>query len=146
MREPFYAGQVFDHEGVRYRIIKGNRCDGDLIIEFSCVGWCRPTIAHNQILTDFKYQVEENNYGNNGKVTRGRGGLYLMESIWRACQNGWRSEAAMTRRQREEKARRELEELEQLEMWDSRMGKNLHDFSQELPGQPGQPGQASQER
>jgi hypothetical protein len=100
MNEPFYAGQEFEYKGIHYRIRSGDRCDGDLVLEFYVTGWHRPAIAHTYILTSFKYQVEENNYGDNGKVKRGLGGWYLLKKIRMACLNGWKAEAEEIVRQR----------------------------------------------
>lgn len=99
----FYAGQTFVHDNVSYRILKGNRCDGDLVIEFMVNGWHRPKIAHTLILENFKFQVEENNYGSNGKIKKGRGGWYLLDSVRSAAMNGWEDDALKIIRQREEK-------------------------------------------
>ncbi len=102
----FLPGQQFSHDGVWYRILAGNRCEGDMIIEFSLDGqdWHRPRISHAQILISFKFSVEENNYGTAGKVKRGRGGWYLLDSIKSACLNGWEAESNRT-----ETDRRKLE-------------------------------------
>jgi len=96
----FYAGQTFNYKSVEYRVIEGNRCDGDLVLEFRVNGWHRPTIAHTMILAAFKHQVEENNYGPSGKISRGQGGQYLLDAITRACKNGWRLEAEVINQQR----------------------------------------------
>lgn len=89
--EGFYAGQEFEFDGVQYRILPGNRCRDDLVLEFRVVGWHRPKIAHTLILCDFKFQVEQNNYGPNGKIQKARGGWYLIDAIKSAChRNGWR--------------------------------------------------------
>ena len=96
----FYAGQQFERDGIEYRVLPGNRCDGDLVIEFKVNGWHRPKIAHTMILTAFKFQVEENNYGQSGKVKSGRGGWYLLEKIKRACLYGWQQEVDAIAQQR----------------------------------------------
>lgn len=103
MREPFYAGQEFEHDGVQYRVLAGRHCEGDLVIQFRVAGWHQPAIAHSLILTDFKFQVEENNYGRNGKIKRGKqGGWYLIEALKSACRpsNGWRIVASRIKNER----------------------------------------------
>lgn len=101
----FEPGLQFVHDRVCYRVVSGDRCEGDMVIEFSLDGvrWHRPSIAHSEILISFKFQVEENNYGANGKVKRGRGGWYLLDSIKSACRNGWEAEAKRIREQRQQK-------------------------------------------
>lgn len=97
----FHAGQEFSYAGVQYRVLQGTRCDGDLVIEFSLPpGWHRPAIAHTLILAEFKYQVEENNYGAEGKVQRGQGGWYLLSAIKEACDFGWAHVAQRVKDQR----------------------------------------------
>lgn len=91
----FEPGAVFEYGGVCYRVRKGNRCDGDMVIEFCVTGWHRPTIAHTLILSEFKFQVDHNNYGPNGKIRRGgRGGWMLIDAIKEACRYGWEGVAA----------------------------------------------------
>jgi hypothetical protein len=87
----FYIGQKFERDGVIYRVRAGNRCEGDMVLEFYLVrsGWHRPTIAHTCILADFKSQVEENNYGQNGRVKKGLGALFLQKRIEEAFTGGW---------------------------------------------------------
>lgn len=106
----FYSGQSFEYASVRYRVRNGNRCEGDLVIEFSTDGgrsWHRPAIAHTLILIDFKYQVEENNYGALGKIKRGGlGGWKLLQAIMAAVSNGWESEAEKIKRERAELQKR----------------------------------------
>ena len=60
----FEVGDQFKHGGVEYRVIEGRNAIGDMIMEFRLPGsdWHRPKIVHSLILTDFKYQVEDNNY------------------------------------------------------------------------------------
>lgn len=91
----FEAGQTFIYDNIHYHILAGNRCPGDLVIEFSVDGynWKRPTITHSLILFCFKWQVEENNYGKEGKIKRGQGGEYLIGSLRRAIKWGWQDEA-----------------------------------------------------
>lgn len=98
----FEAGQFFSYKGVDYRIINGKNGKGDLVIEFRVNGgaWHRPHIAHTMILTSFKFQVEQNNYGENGSVKKGRGGWYLLDKLKRACIHGWKQEAECIEKQR----------------------------------------------
>lgn len=103
----FAPGQEFEHNGVQYRVLAGYRCEGDMVLEFRVVGWHRPTIAHSLIAAEFKFQVEENNYGRNGKIKRGgRGGWMLVDAIKEACKYGWGSVAERIAGQRERAATR----------------------------------------
>lgn len=80
----FFPGLSFAEMGIHFRVSRGNRCEGDMVMDISIDGkkWIRPTISHTFILTEFKYQVEENNYGKDGKIKRGgEGGEYLMRHI-----------------------------------------------------------------
>lgn len=116
----FYAGQEFAHKGVRYRVREGTRCQGDIVLEFCIDGWYRPHIAHTFILAAFKYQVEENNYGKEGKIKRGFGGAYLLDALKRACVNGWQLEAEVIEQQRNK-----IKTIKnpQKEFWDEMWGK-----------------------
>ena len=108
----FYEGMTFQNHNVTYRVRKGNRCDGDLVIEFKVDGWYMPPIAHTYILTNFKFQVEENNYGENGKVKKGRGGWYLLDKIRSAAMHGWQQGADEIIEQREALAAKKTEAAE----------------------------------
>lgn len=107
----FTVGQRFFYDGIEYEILGGNRCDGDMIIRFRLPGgaWCTPTIAHSLILLDFKYQVEENNYGENGKIQRASGGWYLIGAVIRALREvGWQKKAEEIRAEVEKAKRKRL--------------------------------------
>lgn len=95
-KQQFYAGQVFVHDGIEYRILAGNRCAGDLVLEFRQLynGWFRPKIAHTLILVAFKSQVEENNYGPHGEVKPGNGYRYLWWALRSAAMDGWQGAAS----------------------------------------------------
>lgn len=99
----FRAGDEFTFAGVQYRVVRGRRCDGDLILQFRLPGsdWHTPAIAHTLILTALKWQVEENNYGADGKVKHGQGGWYLFDRITDAALNDWRGAADKTTREAE---------------------------------------------
>lgn len=105
----FAVGNNFSDGAFEYRVVAGKNCEGDMIIECRLPGsgWHRPKISHTLILVNFKFQVEENNYGANGKKKRGRGGWYLLEKIRRACLNGWEVEAEEIARQRAELKKRD---------------------------------------
>lgn len=97
----FSVGDQFMKDGIEYRVVAGNRCDGDMVIEWRQIrqGWHRPSLSHTFILTSFKYQVEQNNYGVNGKIKRGKGGRYLLEAVEGACLHGWEHEVLKVERQ-----------------------------------------------
>jgi hypothetical protein len=103
----FAPGQEFERNGVQYRVLSGDRCEGDMVLEFRVAGWHRPTIAHSLIAIEFKFQVEQNNYGPNGKLRKGgRGGWMLIDAIKEACRYGWESVAERILGERERAARR----------------------------------------
>jgi hypothetical protein len=97
----FWPGQEFEHDGVQYRVLVGDRCEDDMVLEFRVAGWHRPKIAHSLIAVEFKFQVEENNYGRHGKIKRGgRGGWMLIDAIKEACRYGWETVAERIAKQR----------------------------------------------
>lgn len=88
MKNDFHVGQTFEHERVLYRVLKGDRCDGDMVIQFSTdagKNWHQPGIAHLLVLTALKFEVEENNYGKHGKIKRAMGGRKLLNALSDAC-------------------------------------------------------------
>jgi len=86
----FKVGDEFEHRGVRYRVLAGDRTVGDMVLEINIgSGWYRPTISHTLILAAFKFQVEENNYPR----PRYRGGYKLIAAITEACKYGWQDVA-----------------------------------------------------
>lgn len=96
----FEPGMQFSRDGIMFRTLPGTRCGNDMVIEISLDGgvhWKRPHISLILILTDFKCQVEENNYGsNNGQVSRGQGAWYLLKRIISAWKDGWEIAADKT--------------------------------------------------
>ena len=111
----FYAGQSFSsHNGrIEYRILAGDRCDGDLVLEFRIDrgNWIMPRIEHTLILATFKGQVEENNY----PQSKGYEGCWrLLKAIGNAvlC-NDWKAEAKKIEGERRAKAERDTWD----EMW-----------------------------
>ena len=96
----FPVGWTLSKDGIHYRVMLGNRCHGDRVIEIKTDGWVRPRIAHTLLMADFKYQVEENNYGSGengspiGKVQCGSGWNYLKWALIDAFHAGWEAVAA----------------------------------------------------
>jgi hypothetical protein len=113
----FIVGMEFEHGGILYRVLKGNRREGDMVLEFRTVqvGWHRPRIAHTMILLDFKYQVEENNY----PKPRYQGGEKLMKAMWYAVLEGWELQAAEIAQERVALVDRELDEANQIQTFES---------------------------
>lgn len=88
----FQVGNKFQYAGLHYRILPGNRCPGDRVIEFSTDGgktWHRPAIAHGIIMYEFKCAVEAHNYPHPSY----RGHYKLMNAYAGAIARGWRSVA-----------------------------------------------------
>lgn len=102
----FRVGDVIRDGVITYRVIQGRHCPGDMVIQFTLDGhnWVTPKISHTLILADFKWQVEENNYGRAGQIMRGKGGQKLLDRINYACRFGWKEAAEITA---EERARKE---------------------------------------
>jgi hypothetical protein len=99
----FVIGSTFEHAGCLYRVLAGNRCAGDKVIEISLDGgssWWRPPIAHGIIMYEFKSEVEENNY----PWPTGRGRYKLKDAYEGAIEQGWRSEAAKIDEERRAKS------------------------------------------
>lgn len=100
----FYAGQTIDRGRLKFRVTKGDRCEGDLVLHFAvkcdrCGAdcWHTPKIELMFISAAFKAQVEENNYGAAGKITAGKGWWKLAEKLSYVLSTGdWEGAAAET--------------------------------------------------
>jgi hypothetical protein len=110
MTERYPIGRTIDIDGWRYRVVAGTRCDGDKVIEFSPPGsssWYRPPISHMVVLFNCKIEVEENNYGKDGKILSASGKRLLYEAILAGMDYGAEEVAKRIQRQREGRGDRE---------------------------------------
>jgi hypothetical protein len=115
VRSEFKIGDTWTVGNIRYRVVAGTRCAGDKVLQFSTgyyddssvLRWCTPPISHTLILVNFKFEVEENNYGANGRVVIGQGGKYLLDRILSSSVLGWRAVADKIAEQVAAKARRD---------------------------------------
>lgn len=83
---------------VEWRVRRGGKAPGDLVVELRSPGWCRVKMAVVCLLADFHYQVEEILYPRaEGKA----GGEYILGALTEACRDsGWAAVAARIERER----------------------------------------------
>lgn len=110
----FPVGWKFTKDGIHYRVVVGERprCEGDRVIDIKTDGWVRPKIEHTLLMADFKYHVEENNYGSGkngspvGGVMRASGWQKLKWALIDTFSAGWETVAARIDREAKDAAER----------------------------------------
>ena len=91
------AGETIRRDGIDFRVERGDKFDGDLVIEWHTQhGWKRISNAVIGILIDFVFENEDARYGREtrapGEPRRGpRGGYKVLDFAQHAAFHGWQS-------------------------------------------------------
>jgi len=92
---PFKPGDTGKVGELHWRISRGNKAEGDMVLDVKAADWTRVKLCVACLFADFHYQVEDILY-----PTR-RGGEYPLSAIAEACrENGWRHVADRIERER----------------------------------------------